>query len=357
MATKPTISNPVTGDWPADGLETVLTCPVCGSNKRQLAYAGLTDRIFYCAPGSWNLYRCEGCNSAYLDPRPTLSSIGLAYSNYYTHSQTGSVDSAKASWWRQWRIAQRNLFLNKHYGYDLKPAAKMSFFLSSSRQRRFYRYTGQLRFTGPGARLLDIGCGNGSFLRQMRSLGWQVCGIEPDSKSAEQAQAAGLDVRIGLLAQFPMTEAQFDAITLFHVIEHLHNPMETLQLCWKLLKPGGQLVILTPNYEASGREYFGPDWRGLEPPRHLVLFNEKSLWAAMERCGYGVSCPARPSLNAKAMYRMSSLIRHGGKSLDGKTCQPWFSRLQNDWQAFKTDLATRDDPRRTEELILLGIKR
>lgn len=187
--------NPDTGQWPADGLENVPNCPVCGSGQRQLAYAGLTDQVFHCAPGKWDLYCCAGCGSAFLDPRPTPASIGLAYANYYTHAQTGGGDRGAVSRRKQRRIAQRNHYLNQEFGYDLRPASRSWLSLSSARRRRFDRYAGYLRFPGAGARVLDIGCGNGSFLWQMRSLSWDVSGVEPYPESARQARAAGLDVR------------------------------------------------------------------------------------------------------------------------------------------------------------------
>lgn len=342
--------------WPADGLENVPLCPVCGNGRRQLAYAGLTDLVFHSAPGRWNLFCCEGCGSAYLDPRPTQSSVSLAYTHYYTHAKTGGKNRETTSWWRRWRIAERNRYLNENYGYDLKPSAKFLFFLSSGRRRRFDRYAGYLHFPGSGARLLDIGCGNGSFLWQMRSLGWEVYGVEPDPKAAEQARAAGLDVRVGLLPQVSLPETHFDAVTLSHVIEHLHEPVEILHRCWKLLKSGGRIIILTPNYNACGRKIFGPDWRGLETPRHLVLFTEKSLREAMERCGFAVSRSARPSLNARAMFKMSYLLRGGCQQPNRQARLPWFLRFKSEWLAFKADLATQADPCHTEEIILLGTK-
>jgi len=347
MPTELYMGGPATGQWPAEGLERVCRCPVCDGGQRQLAYANLTDQVFRCAPGKWNLYRCESCGSAFLDPRPTPASIALAYANYYTHAETAGGGRGAVSWWKQRRIAQRNHYLNRQFGYALRPAAKTLLPLSNGRRRRFDRFAGFLRFPGTGARVLDIGCGNGSFLWQMQTLGWAVCGVEPDPKSAEQARKAGLDVREELWPQPPWPEAHFDAITLFHVMEHLHDPVQTLADCWKLLKPGGQIVIATPNYGARGREYFGGDWRGLEIPRHLVLFTDQSLWSAMERCGFAVARPAHPSLNARAMFKLSAKLHRA---------RPGLARLRREWLAFKADAATKTDPRHAEELILLGTK-
>lgn len=336
--------------WPADGLESVSQCPVCGGCRRQLAYTGLTDQVFLCAPGQWDLYRCEDCASAYLNPRPTPASIGLAYTSYYTHAPMVMGKSGAGSWWRRWRAAQRNSFLNKNYGYYLKPATQFSLFVSQRRQRRFDRYAGYLRYPGPGARVLDIGCGNGSFLAQMQSLGWKVCGIDPDPRAVEQAQKAGLDVRAELSPQGLWPAGHFDAIMMSHVIEHLHDPLQHLGECRKLLKPGGQIMIATPNYDAIGRKYFGADWRGLEIPRHLVIFTEKSLWHAMEQNGFAVVRPTNPNLNALNMFRMSARLRQQ------RTGKAGVFGLKLRWLAIRADQAVKTDPSRVEELILLGTK-
>jgi len=341
--------------WPAEGLEKVPLCPVCGSSHRQPVHTGLRDRVIGCAPGEWTSYRCEGCGSAYLDPRPSRATIALAYSSYWTHARTGGVNYEKASWWRRFRIAQRNSYLNSHYGYDLKPSAWHPFFLSNARRRRFDTFTGYLRFPGPGARVLDIGCGNGGFLWQMRSLGWNVCGVEPDPKSAAQSREAGLDVREGLLQQQSLPEAHFDAITMNHVIEHLHDPVDTLRQCWKLLKPGGHITVITPNFGSHGHDLYGPDWVALDPPRHLVLFTENSLRRVLESCGFTVTRPSRPSLKAREHFKQSSIIRRGGL-VARRPKLPLATRWLIAWQAAQADRATQVHPRCGEEIVLLGEK-
>lgn len=348
--------------WPADGLESVPNCPICEVPRRELAYAGLTDRIFYCAPGRWNLYRCGNCGSVYLDPRPTPSTISLAYASYYTHAKVGGANPETASWWRRFRIAQRNSYLNANYGYALKPTAWNPVFLSRARRQRFDWFTGYQPFPGPGSRLLDIGCGNGTFLWQMRSLGWEVCGVEPDPASAAQAQAAGLDVRIGLLQQQSLPEAHFDAITMFHVIEHLHAPMDTLRRCWKLLKPGGRVTIMTPNFDAFGHRHYGSDWLGLDPPRHLVLFTESSLRQALEVCGFSVSRPPQAALKVREYFRAcdffesSLIIQRGGRPFERHDRLPRSERRKLQRLAATAGRADRNGSAGAEELFLIGTR-
>src|SRR5580693_7101159 len=134
------------GAWPDGGLENVPQCPVCGGTQRKLLHANMRDRVFGCAPGEWNLHQCDGCGTGYLDPRPTIATIGQAYSNYSTHAPIGGKEYGKAPPWRRFRIAQRNAYLNANYGYQLKPAAWNPVFLSSARRRRFDTFTGFFHF-------------------------------------------------------------------------------------------------------------------------------------------------------------------------------------------------------------------
>ena len=249
-------ANSTSDKWPANGLEFLSKCPVCQSPERELLYKDLRDVVFYCAPGEWSLYRCGACGSGYLDPRPTPGSIGQAYSKYYTHGNAVSVEKPPTSRWRQYRVAQRNAYLNERYGYRLKPVTSRGpRRLSAERRQRFDKYVCFLPYPGEGSRVLDIGSGNGRMMMQLRSAGWEVSGIEPDPKAAAQAIAAGLNVKVGLLDD-SLPEANFDAVTLSHVIEHLHEPVDTLKKCARVLKPGGVICIVTPNFAASGHSLF-----------------------------------------------------------------------------------------------------
>ena len=97
-------AGPRSQEWPPGGLERVHQCPACAGTERELLHAGLTDRLFGCAAGTWSLWRCATCGSAYLDPRPTQETILLAYGEYFTHDDArrssgrlGSADFARRS--------------------------------------------------------------------------------------------------------------------------------------------------------------------------------------------------------------------------------------------------------------------
>lgn len=108
--------------WPKEGLERVESCPICGEVDRTLLYEGLTDKVFFCAPGQWSLYSCPTCGCAYLDPRPTPATIAMAYSDNYTLEEGN--DAPKGRFARFTRRL-RNDYLNALYNTDLQPAWKI----------------------------------------------------------------------------------------------------------------------------------------------------------------------------------------------------------------------------------------
>jgi 2-polyprenyl-3-methyl-5-hydroxy-6-metoxy-1,4-benzoquinol methylase len=340
--------------WPADGLEFLSQCPVCRSSERKLLHEKLRDQVFFCAPGEWTLFQCEKCGSGYLNPRPNPKTIGKAYASYFTHGDASGVERPPRSAWRKYRTAQRNAYLNKRYGYSLRPAAaSTSSWLPTERRQRFDKYVCFLPFPGEGARMLDVGCGNGRVMMQLRSVGWQVSGVEPDPKAAAQAVAAGLDVKVGLLED-SLPGTHFDAITMSHVIEHLHDPLETLRRCARVLKPGGVISIATPNFAAAGHKHFGRHWFALDPPRHLVLFTPDSLRLALKASGFEPEPKIQPRQVAQSMFRRSAYIQRKGDPMKGKPRLPLGVRLKVTLLARQANRTVRAHPEQAEELVLLA---
>jgi 2-polyprenyl-3-methyl-5-hydroxy-6-metoxy-1,4-benzoquinol methylase len=274
-------------EWPVDGLESVPSCPVCGADVRELLHEGLTDRVFFCAPGKWNMYQCKSCASAYLDPRPTSEAISLAYQRYFTHDEAPGFSSLSS--WGKLRRRFANGYRNHHYGTQDYPASILGILVVNLMPNVRAIIDAGMRHlpkVKKGKRLLDLGCGNGAFLLSARSAGWDVIGVDFDAKAVSAACSQGLDIRLGGVESLDPSIVQFDVITLAHVIEHVHNPVEVLQACYSLLKPDGYLWIETPNIASEGHQSFGMNWRGLEPPRHLVLFTLDSMRSALNKVGF-----------------------------------------------------------------------
>jgi 2-polyprenyl-3-methyl-5-hydroxy-6-metoxy-1,4-benzoquinol methylase len=170
-------------------------------------------------------------------------------------------------------------------------------------------------------KVLDVGCGNGAFLARMKLLGWQCTGIETDPLAAQFARDSfGLNVREGTLGDAGFSDDSFDVVTLSHVIEHVHSPQDLLMQCRRVLKPGGKLVVLTPNILSLGHRIFGRAWRGLEPPRHLQSFHPNALRQVVERSQLRTLRISTESRMMRSIWYASRLIQRadeGRRSRNG----------------------------------------
>jgi len=274
--------------WPENGLEWIEQCPLCGGSERCLLYENLTDRVFRTAAGSWNLWSCGGCGAAYLNPRPNEATIGLAYSQYYTHGSPENFEARTLG--SRLRRMVGNAYRNERFGTDSHPALLLGHVALRFMPEKRRLIETQWRFLPAPApatstrRLLDVGCGNGSFLEFAKSAGWVVAGVEPDPAARAIASAIGADVRPSL-DDWTSSGECFDYITTSHVIEHVHDPLSFLKKIFALLRGDRPFFVETPNIRSVGHLVFNRDWRDLDPPRHLVLFNKSNLEATMRAAG------------------------------------------------------------------------
>jgi SAM-dependent methyltransferase len=158
--------------------------------------------------------------------------------------------------------------------------------------RRLYHWRTRswVRAFGSSGMALEVGCGAGWMLRALRPQGWTVVGNERTVQStASASRVNGLPIFVGNLAALK-PEPRFDLIILFQVLEHLPDPLATLQQCVRLLKPGGNLVIAVPNLESWQARLTGRSWFHLDVPRHLFHFSPRSLSQVLRQTGLTVNC-------------------------------------------------------------------
>jgi len=253
-------------------------CHVCGTRGEPL-YQRLQDRLFS-APGKWDLKRCQDprCGLVWLDPMPAEEDIEQFYETYYTHQDKAPPNNYLRGAYR--RLAAG--YTASRYGYRSNGGSRLDQILG----RLIYLLPGRradldarvfFLKSQSGGRLLEVGCGGGAILNSLQKLGWATEGLDFDPNSIRNAQAKGLKVHLGGLEQQEYPDNTFDVIVMSHVIEHVPDPLALLRECLRIVKLGGKVVTITPNANSWGHHLYGVDWRGLEPPRHLHIFTQKSL--------------------------------------------------------------------------------
>jgi SAM-dependent methyltransferase len=225
-------------------------CIFCQLNDSKPLYP-ITD-IFN---DQYTLNQCNHCRIVFLSPLPTDAQLNRAYDDTYYGEGSDKFNLIIERVLDYFR-SRRSSFLSKHLKTD--------------------------------ARVLDIGCGNGRFLQYLGARSnFELHGIEREGNSALRAShIAGIRLLVGSLKQDTYPSNHFDAITLFHVFEHLDNPAETLQIIQKIMKPGGVLIMSFPNINSWQARCFKGDWLHLDPPRHLFYFNPIDFIALMKLRGF-----------------------------------------------------------------------
>jgi SAM-dependent methyltransferase len=141
---------------------------------------------------------------------------------------------------------------------------------------------------GRPGRALDVGCGKGLLLAQLRDAGWKVEGTELSEVSSRFARSLGVNVFQGPVQEAPVPAESFDVVTLFHVLEHLTDPKGALAHICRLLRPGGSLVVEVPNIGSWYARLFGDLWFHYDVPRHLYHFNRVTLRRMLVESGFDV---------------------------------------------------------------------
>lgn len=196
------------------------------------------------------IVRCQRCGLHFTNPRPTVDSMAAFYpQDYRPHLGKANHHRPLRSW----------------YPLDwLKPSRSHS-------------------------RLLDFGCGAGHFLAAMDRNGWEVAGLDVSQATVDSIRSGlGLTAFAGTLPHDELEAGSFDCVTLWHSLEHVHDPVTTLREARRLLTRDGRLIIAVPNFAGWSRRRFGEHWFGLDLPRHLTHFEPTTLTAMLQKAGFRV---------------------------------------------------------------------
>lgn len=229
-------------------------CPVCSSSAIQAAIKAtdhtVSGRLF-------PIWECTNCTLRFTQDVPDAAGIAAYYKSesYISHSNTSKG------------------FINKLYQRVRK---------ITLRQKRnlVIKNTGLKSGT-----LLDVGSGTGAFVHVMKSSGWQVTGIEPDADARRAALASFQTELLDAGVFFNLPAEKFDVITLWHVLEHVHDLHGYINQLKKIVKPRGCIFIAVPNYTSKDAHIYKEHWAAYDVPRHLYHFSPASLKNLMEQHG------------------------------------------------------------------------
>lgn len=225
-------------------------CALCGCAEAETLFVA-RDRLLG-QPGEFPVARCANCRLVFLKPRPTTAALSAYYPDAYY--PLDEVPSAEA------RAVATDL-LGKVTSWSRSHGLKRP-------------------------RLLDVGCGVGYFLHLAQDAGMQVRGLELSESAVNYARTNyGLNVAQGTLDEVTIAPESCDIVVLWHVLEHLPDPVAALRQISQILAPGGLLLAAVPNFGSIEARVFGRRWYSLDAPRHLYHFTPETLQRVVERAG------------------------------------------------------------------------
>ncbi|MBE0410916.1 MAG: class I SAM-dependent methyltransferase [Anaerolineales bacterium] len=236
-----------------------LMCNLCHSNDFELLYK-LPDLLLQREQVISTFVRCKQCGLVLQNPRPNIEEMSFHYPPEYD-SYTTALNNNQTPW-----------LLQKAYRYGIEKRGRI------------------VRNHKKSGRLLDIGCATGVFLAGMKvHPEWELIGVEINKQAAEIAREQNqLNVVHGTLEDAGFPSEFFDAVTMWDVLEHLHDPSSSLKEIHRILKPDGVLVFRVPNLNSWDAKLFGAAWAGLDAPRHLYVFDPQTLSSLLAKNNFEI---------------------------------------------------------------------
>ena len=250
-------------------------CPLCGMDSCTAFHKGKDQ--FYQIPGEFQLVRCKGCQHIYMNPRPTSQSIPACYPSIYLPHQPMTTSERTSG---QLDVPARTPWYLSRWVRAI-PGLRALYYWLTETGGDFFPDLPQGE-----ARAVELGCAGGKFLEQLRIRGWNAQGVELMPEPVEEARRRGFDVRLGTLEQAGFPDKTFNAAFAFQVVEHLADPLGTLQEFHRIMKPDGWLVFSIPNAGSWESWLFGRYWSEYEYPRHLQHFTVQSISQSLTKAGF-----------------------------------------------------------------------
>jgi SAM-dependent methyltransferase len=228
-------------------------CPLGCPRDDELVLEG-RDRLHE-LPGLFQVARCRTCGLLRTNPRPSRDEISSYYPEDYSPHKAREYAGPPQPRWRA--------MLGRMFDYRTTPIPPCS----------------------PG-RLLEIGCGSGTFLRSMQRAGWHAVGVEPSPAAAATARAGGATVFTGGIEDQADPPQPYDLIAAWMVLEHLHDPVDALRRLRAWIRADGWLVLSVPDAGSLEFRLFRDRWYALQLPTHLFHFSRTTLGRVLAAGGW-----------------------------------------------------------------------
>jgi SAM-dependent methyltransferase len=280
----------------------IATCPICKSNT----FSGfLICKDHTVSHETFNLVKCKTCGFVLTNPRPENSQLSKYYesSDYISHSNTSSSLFDKV--------------------YQISRHLTLSWKISL--------ITKYLRKDSTIPSVLDYGCGTGEFLSVCCYKRFATAGVEPSQTARSQAASR---TNSDIASDVSQISDTFDVITLWHVLEHIHDLNEKISVLKSLLKKNGTMFIAVPNHNSRDAKYYGHLWAGYDVPRHLWHFNVQSMTLLLKNHGLKVEAVVPMKLDAFYVSMLSEKYKAGKQSLT--------TMILGAWNGLKSNLAARN---------------
>ncbi len=257
-------------------------CPSCGSDKIALALTAEDHTVSHETFGIWE---CGLCTLRFTQDVPDAVSIGPYYrsDNYISHSNTS-------------RGLVNNLY---HMVRKQTLSDKYRLIASATRTRK--------------GKLLDIGAGAGAFVGYMQERGWEVTGLEPDETARAVARTDHKVELTDMDRLFTLEQDSFDAITLWHVLEHVHDLHAYMERLRGLIRPNGRIFIAVPNYTSYDARVYREMWAAYDVPRHLYHFSPDAIGNLLTQHGLQLQFSEPMWYDSFYISMLSEKYRHPGR--------------------------------------------
>lgn len=234
-------------------------CPLCQAGRDRVLFRA-RDRL-HGLPGEFDVVRCLNCDLIRTNPRPSADSIGIYYPEAYAPHHVGQqVVAGRPQTSSAARDAIRRLFgPNNQDTPDVAPG-----------------------------KLLEIGCGGGTFLSRMAAQGWDVEGVEFSHLAARRGNQLGHKIHVCRIEDLVLPERSFDLIVGWMVLEHLHDPVGTLRKLRNAIKPHGWLAISVPDASCLEFKLIPRYWYALQVPTHLYHFDRSTIAKIVRTAGWTI---------------------------------------------------------------------